>query len=111
MPVAGSPRGSSSSSDASTRNTLTPPSLPVPDEGGDALAVVRRRAGQRTVDGDPPQEQMEIVLERHPDAPVQLHAVLHQLGAVLADVGLGRADQLGRVLGSPVRRGGAGGSR
>jgi hypothetical protein len=51
---------------------------------------------------------MKVVLERHADAPVHLRAVLHQLGAVLADVRLGRADQFGGV-GVAVRHGGTGG--
>ena len=44
---------------------------------------------------------MEVVVEGHADAAVHLHAVLDELGAVVADVGLGRADQLGGV-GAPA---------
>ena len=49
------------------------------------------------VDDEAAQVQVQVVLERHPDSPVELHAVLQELGAVLADVGLGGADQLGCV--------------
>ena len=58
-------------------------------------------------DDEAAQVQVQVVLERDPDAPVHLHAVLQQLGAVLADVGLGRADQLGRIV-AALLGGGAG---
>ena len=64
---------------------------------GDPLAMLGRRAEQRTVERDPPEEQVQVVLEGDADAAVQLHAVLQQLGAVLADVRLRRAHQLGGV--------------
>ena len=63
---------------------------------GDPLAVVGRGAVQGPVDGQAAQEEVEVVLEGDADAAVDLHAVLHELGAVVADVGLGHADQLGR---------------
>ena len=39
---------------------------------------------------DAAQEQVQVVLEGDADAAVHLHAVLHQLGAVVADVRLGQ---------------------
>ena len=70
---------------------LTPPSSRSLDEVGEALAVLAGRAVQRPVDGVPAQEEVQVVLEGDADAAVELHAVLQQLGAVLADVRLGRA--------------------
>ena len=58
-------------------------------------AVLGRRAVGQPVDGDAPQEQVEVVLVGDADAAVQLHAVLDELGEVVADVGLGRADRAG----------------
>ena len=59
--------------------------------------MIGRRAVQRPVDGEAPQVQVEVVLEGEADAAVHLHAVLHELGAVLADVRLGRTEQLSGV--------------
>ena len=42
----------------------------------------------------PPQEKVEIVVEGHADTAMKLHAVLHQLAAVVADVELAGAHQL-----------------
>ena len=64
------------------------------------LAVLGRRAVSVAVEGDAAQEEVQVVLEGDADAAVELHAVLQQLGAVLADVRLGDADQLGRVGGA-----------
>ena len=64
-------------------------------EGGDALAVVGGRAVGEPVDGDPAQVQVDVVLVGDADAAVQLHAVLDELGQVVAGVRLGRADRLG----------------
>ena len=47
------------------------------------------------------------MLEGDADAAVQLHAVLHQLGAVLADVGLRRAGELAARRGRRGHRRGA----
>ena len=46
------------------------------------------------------------MLEGDADAAVHLHAVLHQLGAVVADVRLGRARELGGVGRAGGDRGG-----
>ena len=46
-------------------------------------AVLGRRAVERPVDGVAAQVEVQVVLERDADAAVELHAVLHQLGAVL----------------------------
>ena len=70
------------------------------DDVGEALAVLGRRAEQGPVDGEAAQEEVQVVLEGHPDAAVDLDAVLQQLGAVVADVRLGRARQLAGVGGS-----------
>ena len=51
---------------------------------------------------------MQVVLEGHADATVHLHAVLHQLAAVVADEGLGHAEQLRRVGGAGSEGGGGG---
>src|ERR1700734_3253237 len=99
--VAGTPRGSPAppTPPLAARSRRCP--FPCADKCGDPLVVVGRRAGQGTIDRHPAQEEMKVVLERDADAPVHLRAVLHELGAVLADVGLGRADQLGGVGGAP----------
>src|SRR5438270_1798314 len=64
----------------------------------DLLTVVGRSAQQHPVGGRPSQEEMQVVLEGHAYPPVDLYAVLDQLQAVLADEGLGHADQLTRLL-------------
>src|SRR2546426_440811 len=71
--------------------------LALPDQVGDALTVLGRRAVQRTVHGVPAEERVQVVLERDTDPAVDLHAVLQQLGAVRADERLGHAHELGRV--------------
>ena len=76
-------------------------SWPRPDVG-EALAVLGRGPVERPVHGVAPEVEVEIVLEGHADAAVDLHAVLHQLGAVVADERLGAAEQLvgiGRPIG------------
>ena len=65
------------------------------------LAVLGGRAVEEPVEGDAPEVQVDVVLVGHADAAVDLHAVLHQLGAVVADVGLAprsraRAASVGR---------------
>ena len=70
------------------------------DDAGDALPVLGRRAVQRPVDGVTAEVEVEVVLEGQSDAAVDLHAVLDELGAVVADEGLGRADQLVGLGGS-----------
>ena len=79
--------------------TPRPPAL---GEVRDPPAVLARRAVHGAVDDHPAQEQVQVVLEGDADAAVDLHAVLQQLGAVVADVGLGRAHQLAGVVGCPA---------
>ncbi len=55
------------------------------------------------VHGVPAEEEVEVVLEGDADAAVHLHAVLEELDAVVADVGLGGAHQLAGV-GRAARR-------
>ena len=55
-------------------------------------------------DGDPPQEEVEVVLEGDTDAAVDLDAVVQQLGAVVADEGLGHARPARRRRGVAGRR-------
>src|SRR3954453_20295862 len=46
-------------------------------------AVLRRRALQVAVEGDAPEVEAQVVLPGHPDAPVELRALLHDLGRVV----------------------------
>ena len=64
------------------------------DQVGQSLAVVGRGAVEGAVEGVAAQQQVEVMVEGDPDPPVDLHAVLQELGAVVADERLGRAQQL-----------------
>ena len=57
--------------------------------GGGAVEVA--------VHGDPPQVEVQVVLPGDADAAVELRALLHQLGGVVAEVRRRRAHDLGRV--------------
>src|SRR5689334_13639868 len=60
------------------------------------LAVGLGCAVGEPVGGDTSQEEVQVVLPRDPDAPVELDGVLHEVGRLLADVGLRRAhDRVG----------------
>ena len=69
--------------------------------GGDALAVVGGGPVGEPVDGDAAQEQVDVVLVGDADAAVHLHAVLRELGEVVAGVRLGHADRQRRGVDRP----------
>ena len=73
---------------------------------GEAKAVVVDRPVEGGVQHHAPDVQVEVVLEGHADAPVHLHALVDDFGAVVADVGLRRAHDLLCVPGVVLDGGG-----
>ena len=58
----------------------------------DAQVVFFGRAEHRAVQRDSAQEQMQVVLPRHPDTAVQLNAVLQHAGSMFTHIGFRDAD-------------------
>src|SRR5213078_4276577 len=73
------------------------PRFGVEEQRGDPLAVLGGRAVEVAVQRDPPEVEVQVVLPRDADAAVELGALLHDLGGVVAEVRRSRAHDLGRV--------------
>ncbi len=92
---------------APSRATVFGVSFIVPPQArcvGNPLTVIAGGAELSPILQHPPEVQVEIVVPGHPDASVDLHAVLEDHRSVVTDVGLGHADQLGGVGRALVHR-------